>query len=336
MVAARSSLVAIAPRSIDAGMETLDSAAVIGHVAVALLGASLLALAPSLAPRGGTGFQYLPEYASVVGALLVLWAASLRMPALLAALAFILSGAAFASALAGPGHADVQRSSMGLLCAAAILMGSAVRGPWVAPLFLFAPLAIEQVATGTWNLGREAFSAQWAVAIGCDCPTAGFPAALAVPPTEPARPSALGPLLASVCVALAGAVVFTILPASLESWQGAALWVMGIAAAAAWLLLAYQLGRWWLVLDGFLAAAAALGGAAYSGHALVDAVPLGAGVGLVIAMSLIPAALAAIGVLLRMAFRKHRHRIEKVIQATVEAGDDTGSGEAGSAIAKPR
>jgi hypothetical protein len=303
---------------------TLDSATVVGHVAVALLGAALLALAPSLAPKDATGFQYLAQYAAVAGALLVGWAATLRMPALLAAIAFVLCLGAFASTLAGAGHVDVQRSSIGLLCAGAILMGSAVRGPWTSPLFLFAPLAIEQVATGTWNLGREAFSAQWAGAIGCDCPVAGFPAGLAVlggligraaaSELPRARPSALAPLLAAVCAMVAGAVAYTVLPASLAFWSDVAVLVMVIGGALAWIAAAYQMGTWWTVLDGFLACLFILGWAAYAGHDLVQAFAFADGLKLAIIVSLVPAALAAFGVLMRGWLAHKRRRLADLIE----------------------
>jgi hypothetical protein len=284
-------------------MQTLDSGTVLGHVAVAMLGAALMALAPSLVPKDATSYQYLPELAAVAGALLVGWAATLRMHALLAALAFVFALAAFASTLAGPGHVDVQRSSMGLLCASALLMGAAVRGPWAAPLFLFAPLAIEQVATGTWHLGRAEFSAQWASAIGCDCPVAGFPAGLAVlgglvgflaaerPPAP--RPSALGFWKQAAVQAAVQAMVF--------------------GGALGWIALSYQMGTWWAVLDGFLACLFILGGAAYAGQ---DLLPFTLQDGLVLAavVSLVPAALAAFGLLLRRWLAARRSRLAHLIE----------------------
>jgi hypothetical protein len=308
-------------------MQTLDSGTVLGHVAVAMLGAALMALAPSLVPKDATSYQYLPELAAVAGALLVGWAATLRMHALLAALAFVFALAAFASTLAGPGHVDVQRSSMGLLCASALLMGAAVRGPWAAPLFLFAPLAIEQVATGTWHLGRAEFSAQWASAIGCDCPVAGFPAGLAVlgglvgflaaerPPAP--RPSALPFLLAAFCAVVAGGVGFTVMPDSLGFWKQAAVQAavqaMVFGGALGWIALSYQMGTWWAVLDGFLACLFILGGAAYAGQ---DLLPFTLQDGLVLAavVSLVPAALAAFGLLLRRWLAARRSRLAHLIE----------------------
>lgn len=311
-----------------APMEALDSATVVGHVAVALLGAALLALAPSLAPKDVASFQYLPEIAAVVGALLVGWAATLRMHTLLAALSFVLCLGAFASTLAGPGHVDVQRSSMGLLCAGAILMGAAVRGPWTAPLFLFAPLAIEQVATGTWHLGRADFSAQWASAIGCDCPVAGFPAGLAVlgglvgrwagsraeRAGQRARPSALALLLAAFCAMVAGAVASMVLPDGLGFWRDVAGMAMLLGGAFGWIALAYQLGTWWSVPDGFLATLFILGGAAYSGRDLVRVVSLPDGLVLAAVVSLVPATLAAFGILLRRWLAHRRSHLAHLIE----------------------
>ncbi|HUR63830.1 MAG TPA: hypothetical protein VM241_05040 [Candidatus Thermoplasmatota archaeon] len=307
------------------GMATLDSGTVLGHLAVALLGTALMALAPSLVPKDATSYQYLPELAAVTGALLVGWAATLRMHALLAALSFVLCAAAFASTLAGPGHVDVQRSAMGLLCAGAILMGSAVRGPWTTPLFLFAPLAIEQVATGTWNLGRAEFSAQWAAAIGCDCPVAGFPAGLAVvggllgrmmgSPVPAPRPSGLVPILAAFCAMVTGGVAYTVLPDSLAFWREAAVLAMVLGGALGWVAVAYQLGTWWTVLDGFLASAFILGGAAYAGQDLVRLVSLSDGLRLALVVSLVPAALAAFGLLLRKWLAQRRQHLAKLIES---------------------
>ncbi|MEA3203939.1 MAG: hypothetical protein QOI63_1619 [Thermoplasmata archaeon] len=311
-------------RTVDAGMETLDSGTVLGHLAVALLGTALMALAPSLGAKDAASYQYLPQLAAVVGALLVAWAATIRMHALLAALAFVFCLAAFASTLAGPGHVDVQRSSVGLLCASAILMGSAVRGPWTAPLFLFAPLAIEQVATGTWNLGRAEFSAQWASAIGCDCPVAGFPAAFAVlggvigrtvgERKATPRPSALAGILAAFCAVVTGGVAFTVLPDTLGFWKDAAVQAMVLGGALGWIAVAYQLGTWWSVLDGFLASLFVLGGAAYAGHDLVALFSLEDGLKLAVIVSLVPAALAAFGLLLRGWIAHKRHHLAELIE----------------------
>ncbi|HUR61815.1 MAG TPA: hypothetical protein VM286_05560 [Candidatus Thermoplasmatota archaeon] len=325
--------------AVDTGLQTLDSGTVLGHLAVGLLGASLLALAPSLDPSGG-GFQYLPEYAAVTGLLLVGWAATLRMHALLAVLAFVLSLAAFASTVAGPGHVDVQRSAIGLLCASAIVMGAAVRGPWVFPLFLFAPLAIEQVATGTWNLGRADFSAQWASAIGCDCPVAGFPAALAVlgglvgravaSPMPVPRPSALAPLLGCFCVLVTAAVAYTVLPASLDFWRTTAVQAMVMGGALGWVLLSYQLGTPWSVLDGFLACFLILAGIAYAGHELASVFSLSDGLAIAFVVSLVPAALAGVGILMRMWLGRGRHRTLEQILARRPAAKE------GDAPAIPR
>lgn len=314
-------------------METLDSGTVLGHVGVALLGAALLAIAPSLVPKTPGAFPYLPEYAAVVGILLVGWAATLRMHALLAAMAFVLALAAFASALAGPGHVDVQRSAIGLLCAGAILMGAAVRGPWVFPLFLFAPLVIEQVSTGTWNLGRPEFSTQWAAAIGCDCPVAGFPAGLAVlgglvgravaNPAAPARPSALAPLLGCFCVVVTGAVAVTVLPATLGFWATTAVQAMVLGGALGWILLSYQLGTPWSVVDGFLASFTILAGVAYAGHDLVRVFSLTDGLAIAFVVSLVPATLAGLGVLLRLWAGRGRHRsLEQVLAGTPRQDTD--------------
>ncbi|MFO1535239.1 MAG: hypothetical protein ABR586_06195 [Thermoplasmatota archaeon] len=300
-------------------VEALDSQTVLGHAAVALLGASLLALAPSLAPTDGSGYQALPQLAAVVGALLVGWAATVRMPSLLAALGFVFCLAAFASTVAGPGLPQVQRSSVGLLCASALLMGAAVRGPWVAPLFLFAPLIIEQVATGSLNLGRQEFSAQWVNAIGCDCPVAGFPAGLAVlggmlgravaTRHEWPHPSALAPLVGAFCVLVAGWVAATVLPDGLASWRDVGAQAMALGGALGWIALAYQLGTWWSALDGFLASVFILAGAAYAGQDLVQAVSLPNGLLLAFVVSLVPAALAALGVLLRRWLTHKRRRL---------------------------
>lgn len=307
-------------------VEALDSQTVLGHAAVALLGAALMALAPSLAPTDGSGYQALPQLAAVAGAVLVGWAATVRMPSLLAALAFVFCLAAFACTIAGAGIPQLQRSSIGLLCAGAILMGAAVRGPWVFPLFLFAPLAIEQVATGTWHLGRAEFSAQWASAIGCDCPLAGFPAGLAVlggmigraaavRPEWP-HPSALAPLIGAFCVLVAGGMANTVLPDALAFWRDTGGQAMVLGAALGWIALCYQLGTWWSALDGFLASLFILGGAAYSGQDLVQAVSLPNGLALAFVVSLIPAALAAFAVLLRNWLTQRRRRFASLALET--------------------
>jgi len=280
------------------------------------LGFGLLAVAP-LVPRH-TAFAALPLYCFVVGGLLVVLAATMRLRAMLIVLGCIGLTAALACTLASGGDARLNESALSLYCGAAVVWGAVGRRAWMALPFLLVPLLI--VAPGApagWSHTREDFAVAWHDSLGCDCLWAGLPAALAIAgaiigefrrtPWPFVRPSALPVLIACAGVLMASLVLGSLLPDSMAfartiCWRAALL-----AGVLAWVALAYQVGRLSFVWEAALACLLVLGGAVWVNEATQE---LDTSFLVTIAASLVPAVLAGLGLLVRKWIGTERPRPE--------------------------
>jgi hypothetical protein len=262
----------------------------------------VLVAASPLAPTAAVA--HLPAYTAALGTLLVLVAATMRLRPLLVVLGCLgLSAALALTLLGGP---DLGLSAVLLYAAAALLLGAAVRQPWMAIPFLLVPLLIVAPTGSGWGESRDAFTSAWDDAVGCPCPLAGVPAALAVlgaavgqlssGPLPQVRPSA-GPLLAAAVVLSASAFVAGSLVSGGLATAGLRLGV--VAAAVAWVAFTYQAGRTALVWQSALACLLALLGALAVDAGTDSAHLLSLAMAATLLASLLPATLAALGLGLR-------------------------------------
>ncbi|MEA3166751.1 MAG: hypothetical protein QOJ26_1625 [Thermoplasmata archaeon] len=271
------------------------------------LGLALLAVGP-LVPRD-TGFHYLPQYTFVIGGLLVLVSATMRLRAMLIVVGCIALTAGLACTLVGGGDPQLNLAALVLYCGAAVVLGSAGRHLWMAVPFMLIPLLIVAPQGGTgWAQSREGFSMAWEVAVGGPFLLAGLPAALAVVGAVigqlgvvkwvPVRPSAIPLLLLAGGLVLAGLVLASLLPVY-PTVQTVCMRVAIIAAVLGWIALAYQVGRLAFVWEAALACLLYLAGALFLDRATQFPDAFGPTLGITIAASLVPAVLAGVGLLAR-------------------------------------
>lgn len=279
-----------------------------GKAFAGALGLTVLATGP-LVPSPDA-FPALRGYAYAAGALLVLWAASARHRPALTILGGIALAAGLTVSLLGQAQPLASRSALALDCGAAVLLGAVARRPWVAVPFLAIPLLIVASGTAPWGVGHEEFAPAWTTAIGCDCAwLPGLPVALAlvgavlgdavVRPWPVVRPSALVAILSAAGLMAAGLVVRSVLP---PAWPAARLALGHLALVAGllgWVALAYQAGRRSFVVQAGLAGLLVLVGALHADATLLYPQAFDAMLLVAVAASLLPAILAALGLLVR-------------------------------------
>jgi hypothetical protein len=295
------------------------------------VGLLLLGVAPQVAAPAS--FPALPLYAFVLGGVLVVAAATMRLRSLLVVLGCLALAAGLAAGLAGRGDPAANRSALSLDCAAAVILGAAARRSWVALPFLLVPLLV--LAPGPahgWASSRDAFAFAWVAAVGRHL-WAGLPAGLALAgafigsardrPWVPVRPSAVPILLLCAGLLCAGLVVASLLPEALAFARTACLRAALIAGVLGWVALAYQAGRLALVWQSGLACLATLAGAMLSdaGH---DYLP-DAAAGATALAALLPSLLAAFGLLLRRWIGTERPRAITSTASDVPRPVDKGS-----------
>jgi hypothetical protein len=295
-----------------AAIDTWDA---LVKAALGALGLALLAVGP-LVPRD-TGFHFLPQYAFVIGGLLVVVSATMRLRSMLIVLGCVALTAGLACTLVGGGEPRLNLAALMLYCGAAVVLGAAGRHLWMAVPFLLVPLLIVAPQGGTgWAQSREGFSLAWQGAVGGPFLLAGLPAALAVAGAVigelrlvkwvPVRPSAVPLILLSAGLLLAGLVVASLMPASLANVQTVCMRVVVLAGVLGWIALAYQVGRLAFVWEAALACLLYLVGALFLDRATQFPDAFGPTLGITIAASLVPAVLAGVGLLARKWIGKER------------------------------
>jgi hypothetical protein len=283
----------------------------LGVVGLALLGVAPLLAAPA-------GFPALPFYAFGLGGVLVVAAATMRLRALLIVLGCLALAAGLAASVAGHGGPDASRSALAIDCGAAVILGAAARRTWMAVPFLFAPLLVVAPGPGGgWAGSRDAFAKAWVAALGGHHLWAGLPAGLAVVgafvgsvrryPWVPVRPSAVPLLLLCAGLGFAGLVVGSLLPDPLAFARTVCLRAALLAGVLGWVALAYQAGRFALVWQAALACLLTLAGAVFvnAGNDIV----IGRALAITALASLLPAVLAAVGLLVRLWVGTERPRV---------------------------
>jgi hypothetical protein len=292
--------------------ETVEAAAAVEtwtsfvKAALGAMGFVLLAIGP-LVPSGA--FQFLPHYSYTIGAILVVTAATMRLRTMLIVVGCIALTAALACTLAGGGSPSANQAALALYCAAALVLGAAARHPLMAIAFLAVPVLVVAPDHAGWLASRDAFIADWESALGGRSLLAGLPAALAVAGAAigriqsiqlvPVRPSAFPLLIACAGLVMAGLVIGSLLPGSLATAQLVCLRAALIAGVLGWTALAYQVGRTDVVWQAAVASLLFLAGALFVDRATQFPDALGAALGITIATSLMPAALAGVGLLAR-------------------------------------
>jgi hypothetical protein len=288
-----------------AAVETWSS---LVRAALGVLGLALLAVGP-LVPRD-TAFHYLPQYTFVLGGALVLVSASMRMRSLLIVLGCVALTAALACTLAAGEDPDLNLAALALYSAAAVILGAAGRNLGMAVPFLLVPLLIvAPQGTADWAGSRDAFIETWEDAVGCPCLLAGLPAGMAVVGAaigqmrqhqwRPVRPSAVPVLIASGGLLMASLVVGTLVPEQFAFVAVVCMRIAVIAAVLAWIALAYQVGRVAFVWQAAAACLFILAGALFLDPYTSLPEDLGPTLGITVAVSLMPAVLAGMGLLVR-------------------------------------
>lgn len=285
-------------------------------VKAALGGAGLALLAAGPLVHGGAAFPYLPHYAFTLGGLLVLVAATMRLRSLLIVLGFLALSAGLACTLAGNGDAQLNVAALALYSAAAVVLGAAGRNIAMAVPFLFVPLLIVAPAGSGWSESREAFALAWENALGRPLALAGLPAAMAVVGAVigtvrvkrwvPVRPSAFPLLVLAGGLTMASLIVASFMPAQFAFVQTVAVRVALLSAVLGWVALAYQLGRVAFVWEAALACLLYVAGALFLDRHTQFPEAFGATLGITVATSLVPAALAGVGLLARKWIGKER------------------------------
>jgi hypothetical protein len=275
--------------------------------AMGALGFGLLAVGP-LVPRH-TAFPALPIYAFAAGGLLVLLAATMRLRSMLIVLACIGLSAALACTLASAQQPLLNESALALYCGSAVVVGAIGRRFWMALPFLIVPILLVVPTGAAWSSSHEAAAAAWHQALDCDCLWAGLPAALAivgavvgefrVNPWPAVRPSALPVLVAAAGLLMAGLIVASVLPDSFAFARTTCLRVALLAGVLGWVALAYQVGRRSFVWDAALACLLVLGGALYVDPDTRYPDSFDTAMVVTVLASLVPAALAGFGLLVR-------------------------------------
>ncbi|HUR26009.1 MAG TPA: hypothetical protein VM327_08375 [Candidatus Thermoplasmatota archaeon] len=271
------------------------------------LGLALLAVGPLL-PQD-EAFHYLPQYAFAIGAAFVLVAATMRLRSMLIVLGCLALTAGLTCTLVGGGEPRLNLAALALYCAAAVVLGAAGRHIWMAVPFLLVPLLVVAPQGPGWEASREAFSQSWERALGGPYPLAGLPAALAVVGAVagqlrvakwvPVRPSPVPLLLLAAGLVMASLVVGSLLPDPLATVRTVCWRVALISAVLGWVGLAYQIGRLAFIWEAAAACLLFVAGALLLDRAtqLHDAV--GPTLAITVATSLVPAALAGVGLVAR-------------------------------------
>lgn len=271
------------------------------------LGLAMMATGP-LVPTPAE-FPALRTYAFVAGGLCVLWAATGRNRPLLTVLGFIALIAGLAASIVGAGRPLASNAALALDSGAAILLGAALRRPWAALPFLAVPVLVVAGGPPGWTLEHQDFAAAWERAMGCGCHWPGVPAALALlgaaigdataRPWPRVRPSAMPVLAGSAGMLMAALVVASVMPGDWGTARLALTRVALVAGILAWVALAYHAGR-----RAFVVQAGAVGLLMLVGALYVDTTiryPASFDLTLLanVLASLVPAVLAAVGVLVR-------------------------------------
>lgn len=295
----------------DTAVETWTSFV---KAALGMLGLALLAVGP-LVPRD-SAFQYLPQYAFVAGAILVLVAATMRLRSMLIVVGCIALTAGLACTLVGGADPRINLAALMLYSAAAVILGAAGRHIGMAIPFLLVPLLIVAPYGPGWGESREAFGEAWEDAVGCPCLLAGLPAGLAVVGAVighlrttkwvPVRPSALPVVLASAGILLASLIVASLLPDQYAFVRLVCMRAAVLAGVLGWIAVAYHVGRVALVWEAATACLLFLAGALFLDRQTQFPEAFGATLGITIAASLVPAALAGMGLLVRRWIGKER------------------------------
>ena len=283
--------------------------------ALGALGLAMLAVGP-LVPRD-SAFHYLPQYTFVLGGALVVLAATMRMRSMLIVLGCIALTAGLACTLVGNGNPDLNLAALALYSAAAVVLGAAGRHLWMAVPFMLVPLLIvAPQGDAGWAESREAFAVSWEEAVGCPCLLAGLPAGLAVVGAAigqlsstkwvPVKPSAVPLLAVSGGLLLASLIVATLAPPQFSFVTTVAMRVALLSGVLGWIALAYQVGRIAFVWEAALACLLFLVGALFLDRATQFPAAVGPTLGITIATSLVPAALAGMGLMVRKWIGKER------------------------------
>ncbi|MHB1260681.1 MAG: hypothetical protein ACYC2H_03085 [Thermoplasmatota archaeon] len=270
-------------------------------------GLALLAVGP-LVPSGGV-FPYLAQYAYALGGALVLVAATMRLRSFLIVLGCLALTAGLACTLAGNGNADLNLAAVALYSAAAVVLGAAGRHIGMAVPFVLVPILIVAPLGTSWSGSREAFSLAWEAAVGGPFLLAGLPAAMAVVGSVfgalrvkkwvPVRPSAFPLLVLAGGLVMASLIIASLMPAKYAFVQTVAVRVALISGVLGWVALAYQIGRVAFVWEAAIACLLYLAGALFLDRHTQFPDAFGPTLGITVAASLVPAALAGVGLLAR-------------------------------------
>lgn len=297
-------------------------------------GLALLATA-AFVPMPET-FPYLPHYGYAVGALLLLVAATMRLHSVLIVLGCLALSAGLTFTLVGETDGDRNMAALALYSAAGLTFGAVARRFWMAIPFLLVPLLVVAPHGGEWNASREAFSAAWIAAVDCDCLWAGLPAGMAVVGAAigefrrhgwpDVRPSAVPLLIVCAGLVMSGLILASLMPDTLAFYRTVSLRTTLLAAALGWVGLAYQVGRLSFVWEAALASLLVLAGALFLDQATQFPDAFGLTLLLTVATSLVPAALAGVGLLVRSWIGKERPKTANVVtphRYTAAGGGDS-------------
>ncbi|MFA5944673.1 MAG: hypothetical protein WC876_09430 [Candidatus Thermoplasmatota archaeon] len=283
--------------------------------ALGALGLAMLAVGP-LVPRD-SAFHYLPQYTFVVGGGLVIVAATMRLRSMLIVLGCVALTAGLACTLVGKGNPDLNLAALALYSAAAVILGAAGRHAWMAVPFMLVPLLIvAPQGDAGWAQSREAFAESWEAAVGCPCLLAGLPAGLAVVGAvigqlsstkwAPVKPSAVSVLAVAGGLVLASLIVGTLAPPQFTFLATVSMRVALLSGVLGWVALSYQVGRVAFAWQAALACLLFLIGALFLDRATQFPAAVGPTLGITIATSLVPAALAGMGLMVRKWIGKER------------------------------
>lgn len=270
-------------------------------------GLGLLAVAP-LVPRY-EAFPYLPQYAYAIGGILVLVAATMRLRSMLIVLGCLALTAGLTCTLAGGGEPRLNLAALVLYCAAAVILGAAGRHLWMAVPFLLVPVLVVAPQGPGWGTSREAFAAAWEASLGGVHPLAGLPATLAMVGAVIGqlrlakwvlvRPSAVPLLLLSAGLLMASLILGSLLTDVFATARTVCWRIALISAVLGWVGLSYQVGRLAFVWEAAGACLLFVAGALLLDRATQFPDAFGPTLALTVATSLVPAALAGVGLLAR-------------------------------------
>jgi hypothetical protein len=282
-----------------------------------VLGLALLATAP-LVPVV-PGLPPLRGYAFVAGGLLVLWAATMPRAVALVVLGAVALAASLTTTILGHGDVTANRSALALSCGAAVAIGSAGRKPWMAVPFLVTPLLVVAPGPAGWAASHQAFAAAWTQALGTDRALwPGLPAGLALAgvalgdlrarPWTDVRPSALSVILACAGLVMASLVLASLLPDRLGFTLDVLQRIALLAGLLGWVGIAYQAKRLSFVWQAAAACMLVLVGALYADPYTRYPGSFDAALLVTVLASLMPALLAAVGLLVRPWIGKEPHQ----------------------------